>query len=438
MNTPIFDFIRQYADSNTLRFHVPGHKGADILGCERLDITEMSGADSLYEAEGIIRQSEENASFLFGCPTFYSTEGSSHCIRAMVYLAGIRAREEGRAPHIAAGRNAHKSFLSAIALTDTAVTWIYPENDTDYLSCNVTAEDILSLSDEITAVYITSPDYLGNRVDIKSIADACKRRNILLMVDNAHGAYLRFLPESEHPMDLGADMCCDSAHKTLPVLTGGAYLHIRDNELSLMGKRALSLFGSTSPSYLIMASLDRANQYLSGEYRERLGHTIEKISACKNALKEQGYTLAGNEPLKITIQAKKYGYTGKDLADILREKGIEVEFSDPDYVVMMLTTETTDNDIDYLSKIVSEIEKREPINITPPAVPRGKRGASVRDAIFSPCRSVAVQDAEGCILSDMGVGCPPAVPIAVSGDIISSEAIECFRYYGIDTINVMR
>ena len=438
MNTPIFDFIRQYADSNTLRFHVPGHKGADILGCERLDITEMSGADSLYEAEGIIRQSEENASFLFGCPTFYSTEGSSHCIRAMVYLAGIRAREEGRAPHIAAGRNAHKSFLSAIALTDTAVTWIYPENDTDYLSCNVTAEDILSLGDEITAVYITSPDYLGNRVDIKSIADACKRRNILLMMDNAHGAYLRFLPESEHPMDLGADMCCDSAHKTLPVLTGGAYLHIRDEGLSLMGKRALSLFGSTSPSYLIMASLDRANQYLSGEYRERLSQTIEKISACKNALKEQGYTLAGNEPLKITIQAKKYGYTGNDLADILREKGIEVEFSDPDYVVMMLTTETTDNDIDYLSKIVEKIEKRAIITITPPAVPRGKRGASVRDAIFSPCRSVAVQDAEGCILADMGVGCPPAVPIAVSGDIISLEAIECFRYYGIDTINVMR
>ena len=438
MNTPIFDFIRQYADSNTLRFHVPGHKGADILGCERLDITEMSGADSLYEAEGIIRQSEENASFLFGCPTFYSTEGSSHCIRAMVYLAGIRAREEGRAPHIAAGRNAHKSFLSAIALTDTAVTWIYPENDTDYLSCNVTAEDILSLGDEITAVYITSPDYLGNRVDIKSIAEACKRRNILLMVDNAHGAYLRFLPESEHPMDLGADMCCDSAHKTLPVLTGGAYLHIRDNELSLIGKRALSLFGSTSPSYLIMASLDRANQYLSGEYRERLSQTIEKISACKNALKEQGYTIAGNEPLKITIQAKKYGYTGNDLANILREMGIEVEFSDPDYVVMMLTTETTDNDIDYLSKIVEKIEKRAIIAITPPAVPRGKRGASVRDAIFSPCRSVAVQDAEGCILSDMGVGCPPAVPIVVSGDIISSEAIECFRYYGIDTINVMR
>ena len=169
-----------------------------------------------------------------------------------------------------------------------------------------------------------------------------------------------------------------------------------------------------------------------------ISQTIEKISACKNALKEQGYTFAGNEPLKITIQAKKYGYTGNDLADILREKGIEVEFSDPDYVVMMLTTETTDNDIDYLSKIVEKIEKRAIIAITPPAVPRGKRGASVRDAIFSPCRSVAVQDAEGCILADMGVGCPPAVPIVVSGDIISSEAIECFRYYGIDTINVMR
>ena len=148
---------------------MPGHKGAEILGCERLDITEMSGADSLYEAEGIIRQSEDNASFLFGSHTFYSTEGSSHCIRAMVYLASLKAKEEGRKPVIAAGRNAHKSFLSAVALTDAEVRWIYPRRGDSYLSCNITAEDIDALGGDVTAVYITSPDYLGNRVDIEAI-----------------------------------------------------------------------------------------------------------------------------------------------------------------------------------------------------------------------------------------------------------------------------
>lgn len=436
MNTPIYDFIRKYADSNTLRFHVPGHKGAGILGCEKLDITEMSGADSLYEAEGIIRQSEENASFLFGCNTFYSTEGSSHCIRAMVYLASLKAKEDGRKPLIAAGRNAHKSFLSAVALTGTDVKWIYSDNS--YLSCAVTEEDIEALPDEVTAVYITSPDYLGNRADIRAVASACKKKNILLMVDNAHGAYLRFLPQSEHPMDLGADMCCDSAHKTLSVLTGGAYLHIKDDNLARFGKRALSVFGSTSPSYLIMASLDKANEMLDGDYKKRLSHTIDKIYDCKKQLIKNGYSLTGNEPLKITIETKKYGFTGSEFADILRHNGIEVEFSDPDYVVMMLTVETTDNDIDHLLKTLKNIEKRNIITLVPPPIPCGEMKVSVREALLSPCETTSVTDAEGRILADAGVGCPPAVPVAVCGEVITREAIDCFDYYGIKTINVMR
>lgn len=438
MNTPIFDFIRQYADSNTLRFHVPGHKGAEILGCERLDITEMSGADSLYEAEGIIRQSEDNASFLFGSHTFYSTEGSSHCIRAMVYLASLKAKEEGRKSVIAAGRNAHKSFLSAVALTDAEVRWIYPRRGDSYLSCNITAEEIEALGGDVTAVYITSPDYLGNRVDIEAISEKCKEKNILLMVDNAHGAYLRFLPLSEHPIDLGADMCCDSAHKSLSVLTGGAYLHIKDDSLALMGKRALSIFGSTSPSYLIMASLDKANETLAGDYKDRLLHTVSKIEEVKKTITDKGYTLGGNEALKITVQTKKYGYTGNDFADILRENGIEVEFSDPDYVVMMFTTETTDNDLEHLSNVLKNIEKLDELTLTPPPIPRGEMKLSVREAIFSPCESIAVEESLGRILADAGVGCPPAVCVAVCGEEITKEAIACFRYYGIEKINVVR
>ena len=116
MNTPICDFVRGYAASGISRLHMPGHKGASVLGVEHLDITEIQGADSLYEAEGIIAESERNASALFGANTFYSTEGSSQCIRAMLYLALLHARERGvLRPHIAAGRNAHKTLLSAVA-----------------------------------------------------------------------------------------------------------------------------------------------------------------------------------------------------------------------------------------------------------------------------------------------------------------------------------
>ena len=257
MNTPLCDFVRRYADSGVLRLHMPGHKGLGEM--QRLDITEVAGADSLYEADGIIAESQENASRLFGCPTFYSTEGSSQCIRAMVYLAVLHARLQGKVPVIAAGRNAHKTFLSAVALTDAQVTWLYPARQESYLSCPVTAADVQALGEDVTALYLTSPDYLGNMVDIAAISQVCRQKGILLMVDNAHGAYLRFLPESLHPVDLGADLCCDSAHKTLPVLTGGAYLHVAHTDLLPYATNALALFGSTSPSYLILQSLDAVN-----------------------------------------------------------------------------------------------------------------------------------------------------------------------------------
>ena len=297
MNTPICDFVRQYADGNKLRLHMPGHKGAGPLGVEHLDITEVSGADSLYEASGIIAESESNASALFGCPTFYSTEGSSQCIRAMIHLAAIHAQTGGRKPLIAAARNVHKTFLSAVGLLDIDVIWLTPAENCSYLSCPVDPQelDTLLTMHPVTAVYVTSPDYLGHLADISALAEVCHRHNSILLVDNAHGAYLRFLEPSRHPMDLGADLCCDSAHKTLPVLTGGAYLHVADPGLAGYAKNALALFGSTSPSYLILQSLDAANAYLANGYLERLYAFCKAVHALRERLARHGFCLIGDE-----------------------------------------------------------------------------------------------------------------------------------------------
>ena len=175
MDTPIRDFITEYSLKNPLRLHMPGHKGKNLTGNECADITEIDGADSLYSASGIIKKSEENASSLFGANTFYSTEGSSHAIRAMLYLALKHAKTHNIKPLILAGRNAHKSFISACALLDINVEWLYGFNDNSYLTCNITEDTIKDklnlLSDKPLAVYITSPDYLGNITDIKSIAE---------------------------------------------------------------------------------------------------------------------------------------------------------------------------------------------------------------------------------------------------------------------------
>lgn len=444
MNTPVCDFVNEYIQKNSVRLHMPGHKGAGLLGFEDKDITEISGADSLYEADGIIKTSEKNASSLFGCDTFYSTEGSSQCIRAMVYLACIHAKSLGKKPLIAAGRNAHKTFLSACALTDTDVVWLSNQNGGSYLSCELSANDIekslLSAKEMPVAVYLTSPDYLGNMPDIKSISAVCKKHGVLLLVDNAHGAYLEFLEESLHPIKLGADICCDSAHKTLPVLTGGAYLHISSDSAKVFfdkTKSALALFGSTSPSYLILQSLDAANGYIADGYKNKLAEFTKCVDTLKKALAENGYTLCGNEPLKITLKSKEYGYFGFEIADLLEEKNIFCEFSDRDFTVFMLTPENK-NDIKKLEDALLSIPKKNKIPETPPEFVLPKKEISIKEAVFSDSETISAKDSEGRILATANVSCPPAVPIVVCGEKIDRKAIECFEYYGINNINVIK
>ena len=439
METPVCDFLRAYAESDTLRLHMPGHKGT----AHPHDITEIHGADSLYEADGILAASERNASELFGADTFYSTEGSSLAIRAMLYLAVLHAKQNGKPPRIAAARNAHKVFLSAAALLDFEVCWLTPHGDATYLSCPLSPETVEETIRETqpTAVYLTSPDYLGHVADIAAIAAVCHRHRVLLLVDNAHGAYLKFLSPSRHPMDLGADLCSDSAHKTLPVLTGGAYLHIAKTapaELKHHAKTALALFDSTSPSYLILQSLDKVNAALATDYPARLAAFIPKVAAVKERLISHGYAFTGDEPLKLTLLPKSYGYTGTALADELRKRDIECEFADPDHTVLMLTPETGDNGLARLEAALTALPKKEPLTATPPAFYLPEQVTSVREATLSPMETVAVANSVGRICAAATVACPPAVPLIVCGERIDRQTLAAFTYYGVDTITVIK
>ena len=444
MKTPICDFVKKYNEVYNVRLHMPGHKGIDRLGMESLDITEIVGADSLYEASGIILESEREASKLFGCDTYYSTEGSSHCIRAMMYLVSLYANENGEKPYILAARNCHKTFVSAAAMLDIDVEWIYSK-DESYLSCRIDASELenslCSGYRKPTAVYITSPDYLGFMADIESIARVCRRHGVLLCVDNAHGAYLKFLNPSLHPVDLGADICCDSAHKTLPTLTGGAYLHIGKDTPALFSenvKDALSLFGSTSPSYLILQSLDATNAYIADGYSERLFALTEKLSSIKEMLCGFGYSFCGDEPTKFTFDCKKYGYYGFEIADILQNKGIVCEFFDRDHLVLMFTPEISEGNLFKLAVVLKSIKKREAISQAAPKVSISERRMSIREAIMSPSELVPLCECEGRILARLCVSCPPAVPIGVCGEVITREMIEAFEYYGIDKVSVIK
>ena len=444
INTPICDFVRNYNESKTTRMHMPGHKGAGMLGVEGLDITEIAGADSLYEADGIIKESEENASLLFGAHTFYSTEGSSQCIRAMLHLAKTQAWIEKKHPLVWALRNVHKTFLSAVALLDLDVEWLYGSDEESYLSCAISPDELEKMLQKApylpTALYLTSPDYLGNVADIASLSEVCHRYGVLLLVDCAHGAYLKFLETSLYPTDLGADMCCSSAHKTLPVLTGGAYLHINKNAAASIldaAKSALALFGSTSPSYLILQSLDAANAYLATDCRENLADTVAKLDELKKCLASHGYQLIGNEPLKITLATKSFGYTGVDFATHLRENGIECEFADNDFVVLMPSTDVGADELAHLEMVATSLPQKEPIIVAPPTLAKSESALRIRYALLWPSETVAVEDSVGRILASPSVSCPPAVPIVMCGERIDEAAVRAFRYYGVEKVRVV-
>ncbi|MBR5975895.1 MAG: hypothetical protein IK020_12015 [Clostridiales bacterium] len=526
MNTPICDFVREYAAKEAIRAHMPGHKGrgdifAVVPGDEtknqydesfsritRYDITEISGADDLYYPHGIIAESEANASEAFQCPTYYSTEGSSLCIRAMLYLAMMKQREDpsqsnarGSPPWVLATRNAHKSFASACILLGIDVEWLTSEKtdeeeeQVDYTSFKEKLPEAIGRHGCLPCcVYLTSPDYLGRFLDIEGISKLCHVRGVTVVVDNAHAAYSYFLSGPDYryeddmsPIAQGADMCCDSAHKTLPVLTGGAYLHVRkgfflgnadymppylrttdvntayrQEENTRRVKEAMALFASTSPSWLILQSLDKQNPYLDGVFFRDLGETKMRIMSQKFILEKAGFELIGDDPLRITVRTRSWGYTGYEFAQILRDptgirtledenpdeteskerseiRPIEVEFSDPDVVVLMFSVRNAFKEIDEAGDRILKIRRRLPLLPAPLLSSRlPEKVMTMREAALRPYEIVPVGEALGRIAHVMDVTCPPAVPIVFPGERIGEKEVERLCYYGYNECKVLR
>ncbi len=356
--TPILDFLTEYAASDTARLHMPGHKGmapacvpAALSAMYRFDITEIAGADNLFAPEGIIAASEEVASRIFGATTFYSCEGSSLAIKAMLYLSlkhfeGAADKSPSFKPALIAIGENHKALYNGAELLNLSVE-----------RANPVKEDIVSKIKELKAggytvigVYVTYPDYFGNITDLTAIKETILPFDIPLLVDGAHAAYFKFLKGEfaknyPHPVDCGADMVCASAHKTLPALTGAAYLHISDTmqDVAPLAKHAMDIFGSSSPSYLIMASLDGVNG-AAKDFEESLEGFCKEVKKLKEELAELGFDMAKSDPMRITVR-KSERFNGSDFANALREHGCEPECFAKDYVILMLSPYNTVSDL---------------------------------------------------------------------------------------------
>lgn len=450
METPIYDFLKEYSKKDPLRMHMPGHKGYapenildnnNLNALYSLDITEIHGADSLFEADGIIKKSEENAARLYNsAETVYSCGGSTLCIQAMLCLM----KQENR--RVIAGRTVHKAFLNACILLDLNITWVYPKEENGILSGKYDIADFeKALADadgKSCCVYITSPDYMGNIADIKSLSEISHKYNAPLLVDNAHGANLAFTPDNLHPMTLGADLCCDSAHKMLPCITGCAYLHTSNEKYKGRLKSAMNMFGSTSPSYLMLMSLDLCNRFLAENARENIAEIYKAtINMKKRLFEKYSYIFgSGQEILHIVIDTAKMEICGNELAEKLESLGCYPEYSGNDAVILLLSASQKAEDILSLEKILEKcmpIKKVKQTKINPPSFPKPYAVMDIRSAALCSSEIIKIENSIGRICADVRVPCPPAIPIVISGELIDKKAVDTMRFYGIKEVAVV-
>ena len=423
MNTPISDFLEKYTTSGALRLHMPGHNGAIAY-----DITEIDGADCLYETDrtkSIIGESERNASVVFGTDrTCYSCGGSTLSIQTA--LAILKAQG---CKTIAASRYSHRSLVSAAALLHMNVKWLYPE---EYLSADVdyTAEALAGAD----ALFMTNIDYLGG-------ASRIPQTELPVVCDNAHGAYLKFVDKSQfgekylHPTEFGIPVIsAESAHKTLPVMTGGSYLHFIGG--TDRAKELMATFGSSSPSYLVMESLDKFNKYIT-DRPDSVNHACESVRYLKNKLADYEIPIRETDPLRVVVKAYEYGYNGFNFADKLRQNGVECEMSDRNHTVLLFSATSTHRDCQRALTAMTLIPKKKPIMKAEYPVLKPKAALPLSDAMFMPQKKVPLAKAIGFVCGNIIAPCPPGVPLVMPGEIISDEAAEALRLYNVKEVSVI-
>ena len=427
MPTPLYSALINHKKSERASFHTPGHKNNpnalphDLL---TLDFTELPDTDSLFEADGAILESEKLAAKLFRADrTCISAGGCTLCIQAMLYLAAPSGSS------IICSRILHRSAVNTMALLDLHPIWAMPNDIISTIEKNPKAK----------AVYVTSPNYYGEILDIESISKVCKKYDIPLLVDNAHGTHLMFTNPNLHPLSMGASMTACSAHKTLNVLTGGAWLNIKDKRFSENAKDAMALFGSTSPNYAVMASLDLSREWLEN-HKDKYIPLQKRVSEIKNFAEERGiFTSKGLcDPTRITLNTASIGLNGKNAAEIFRKSGVEPEFADSAHIVFIATPFNTESDFMRLEKGIGLLPINKPLPLFPEFPPLPPVKESIRGAVFSETHTVSLESSLGQIAAQAACPCPPGIPVVMPGEKITKDVIEFLKRYGFLTIKVIK
>ena len=441
---PLYEALMRHRQTEQVSLHMPGHKGragclAPLGKLPIFDVTELPSTGSLFDAEGPTLLAEQAAAKAFGTAgTFFSAGGCTLCIQAMLRLAAPLGGT------VVMGRTVHRSAVHAMALLGITPIWVWPRQDAGPgLAGRIQADDVakaLQKHPDAKAVYLTTPDYYGVMSDLNAICAAAQQYNVPVIVDNAHGAHLFFLDRKLHPLSQGAAMCADSAHKTLPVLTGGAYFQIGSGRYLPQVRAAMALFGSTSPSFPILLSLDLCRAWLEEERKAAYAKTAAQANELNAYAQTLGFLPPEGlcDPLHLVWNTAHAGISGKQAALHLRSAGIEVEYADEAFLILLLSPFNTEKDFAQLRAALTTMPVGEPFSPSsllpaPPPI-----AASPREALLSPKVRLPLCMAQGRIAAQTACPCPPAIPAIMPGERITPECADLLAQSGILEIEVVK
>lgn len=463
----IFDKLKNYSDSDYYAFHMPGHKrNLDLMDGTspyRIDITEIDGFDDLHHAEGILRDAQERAARVYQADeTHFLVNGSTVGIISAI----LGTTEKGDS--ILVARNCHKSVYHAIYLNELDPVYLYPKFDTEQgLSTEIDVADVQKALEEhpkICAVMIVSPTYDGVVSDIEKIAEIVHAKGCPLIVDEAHGAHFGFDPYFPKSANIyGADLVINSLHKTLPALTQTALLHVNGNMVNRRKvKQYLDMLQTSSPSYILMASIDACIGMLEEtletqsdarsdyKYKNIFSEYANRIEALRKDLKRLKYlkiiqtdNTDRYDRSKFVISVKHAPMSSHELYEILLHRyHLQMEMLAGTYVLAMTTVGDTQEGLDRLRDALLEIDKEIDTRQGRPAAIETDLPLSGRQPALEKVWTIAeavnrrdkiqkrsFEDSIGCISVEYAYLYPPGSPLIVPGERITKEAVEILHWY---------
>ncbi len=433
MPTPLYDALKEYAQKNPARFHMPGHKGKflpapELAGLAPIDLTELLPTGNLYEAGEPFDSAQRLWAELFGfdfCQ--FLTGGSTMGIHTGLALCA------GPGEKALVDRGCHRAVFNALALLDLEPVWLErPWLDSENMIGPISpgqVEKMLDQHSDIKTVCITSPTYAGVFSDVEVISQIVHARGGTLFVDGAHGAHLPFLGVDPFR---GADAAAVSAHKTLPAMGQSALLFVNGVDPDRV-RRTASIFGSSSPSYPMLVSMDLARDWLLGEGRWEYRRTACRVFEFRQAFPslKDGLSL---DPCRLTLKVKD----GPAFARALEERGIFPEMEDGGHVVLICSAQDSDGDLYRLEGALVELRERMGDCAPIPAPPLPERVSSPRAALFAPGELRTLRDCEGEVSACQIAPYPPGVPVVAPGERITKKELAYLEKIGYNMLSEVR